>query len=113
MSDILIIEAIRDDLVARRYLKSVVEDDELPETLLPPRKWVWALYLTDAGKLRVATKHLARLLDIPCEAAKEVGQRIARMRTAASVTLSALCLLLGEFFELVGVGLDTALVRLA
>jgi hypothetical protein len=113
MSDISIVEAVRDDSAARRYLKSVAEDGELPEALLSPRKWVQAIYLTKAGRLPVAPRHLARLLDVSCVVAEEVRQRIARMRAIISVALSVSLCLLGEFLQVVGIGLDTGFVGVA
>jgi hypothetical protein len=112
MSNNSIIEAFADDVAARRFLQSAFERVVLPEALMPPRKWVQAIYLTDAGKLRISRKHLVGLLDISSEVATEVAQRLARMRSETSVALF-LCVMVGEFLEFVGVGFDTALVRFA
>jgi hypothetical protein len=112
MSNDSIIEAFADDVAARRFLQSAFEREVLPEALMPPRKWVQAIYLTDTGRLRVSTKHLARLLDISSEVATEVAQRLARIGRGTSVALF-LYLMVGEFLEFVGVGFDTALVRFA
>lgn len=129
MRDVPIGEAFRDDQAARQYLGS--EDPALlPATLLPLRKWVQALYLTNAGELKLSADQMARLLDIPYDIATKVVGYLAIMdgtsfmvaianRMAASaggkravVGLVGLLCLLSRSLQLESVGLDPGLVGL-
>lgn len=79
-------EIFRDDQAARRYLEVALENAPLPPyALLPPRKWVQLLYLTDDGRLNVSARHLAGFLDVPYDIAAEVMRHLEEMQKAASL----------------------------
>lgn len=72
-------EAFSNDQAARQYLEAALKDGVLPENgILPLSKWMQAIYLTDAGNLKVRAEHLAALLGIATGTAREV---ISQLRT--------------------------------
>ena len=79
MSEVSIAKALRDDRVAQQYLRLALGVGTLPHSLLPPRKWMQALYLTDAGRLHVSAHHLGNLLDISPTIAEAVVTHLAQM----------------------------------
>ena len=127
MREVSIGDAFRDDQAARRYLEAALEDGVLPsDTLLPMRKWVQAIYLSNAGKAKVSAAQLAALLNIPAGMARDVAAHLAVMdgldaiakgmaasgRTTVLSGLVGSFLLLGKSLQLGGVSLDSALVGL-
>lgn len=79
-------EVFRDDQAARRYLELALENAPLPlYALLPPRKWVQLLYLTDGGRLIVSARHVAGFLDVPYDIALKVMRHLEEMQEAASL----------------------------
>jgi hypothetical protein len=74
-------EVFRDDQAARCYLEAALENAPLPPyALLPPRKWVQLLYLTDDGRLNVSAEHLAGFLDVPHDIAIKVMRHLEEMQ---------------------------------
>jgi hypothetical protein len=130
MSEVSIGEAFRDDRAARRYLEAALKDGTLPQnSILPLSKWVQAIYLTDAGRLKIGAEHLAALLGISTGIAMDViaqlealdrspamvalAKRMARTYGGAAIgSLLGALLLLRQSLQFGGVGLDPALVGL-
>ncbi|MBS0525662.1 MAG: hypothetical protein JSS04_18680 [Proteobacteria bacterium] len=80
MPEVTIIEAFRNDGAARQYLEAAFDSGALPpDLLLPPRKWVQAIYLADGGRLKIRADHLAHILNIPYDVAKDAVKHLAKM----------------------------------
>lgn len=128
MGGVSIADAFRDEEAARQFLGSPLESCALPpDTLLPICKWVQAIYLTDAGTLKVSPEHLARLLDVPVTIARKVVGHCEKMDGAAAIAkriaanlggnpvmagLVGSLFLLGHSLQLSSVGFDPALFGL-
>ena len=84
MGNTSIVEAFGDDEAARRLLEPALEDGAVPSnSILPLRHWVQAIYLTDAGRLKVSADDLAALLGVPQDVARETLRQLAGMDRAA------------------------------
>ena len=73
--------SLKDEGLAREYIHATLphrrELDDLP---IPLHKWLWAIYLTDGGRVHVPAKHLSAVLDIPMVIATAVLERLARSK---------------------------------
>lgn len=105
-------EAFSDDRAAQCYLNSAPDGAAPPKDLLPPRKWVQALYLTDGGRLKVSAKHLARLLDVSDDKAKAIRQHLAKTAGNLPALTIGFGLLSSPLLKFLSVGVDTRLVGL-
>jgi hypothetical protein len=75
--------AFGDEHVARQLIDAVLADDRMfADVDVPLRTWLKAVYLTDAGRLRVHPRHLASILDVSLEKAVVMVQRIDDFKDA-------------------------------
>lgn len=69
--------AFGDEQMARQLIDAVLSDDRMFASVdVPLRTWLKAIYLTDAGRLPVRSRHLARILDVPPETAATMVRRM-------------------------------------
>ena len=85
-----ITEAFRDDAAAQQFLRRVLDDGASLPPLLAPRKWVQALYLTDAGRLKLSAHDVERLLNVSPGIARAVVAQFSDMDESGSMAVIAM-----------------------